>query len=72
MGTQRVDISGVPVWNTGFYSHKNLLTHSPDFLIFSCLQQTNFILQVVSGSGQICAFVCGGVKRRSDMNWQSN
>ena len=37
---------GVPVQNTGFYSHKNLLAHSPDFLIFPCLQQANFILEV--------------------------
>ena len=32
-------VCGLPVSNTGFYSHKNLLAHSPDFLIFSCLQQ---------------------------------
>ena len=32
--------------NTGFYSHKNLLPRSPDFLIFSCLQEANFIMQV--------------------------
>ena len=37
---------GVPVQNTGYYSHKNLLAHSRDFLIFSCLQLENFILQV--------------------------
>ena len=49
MGAQRVVISSVRVRNTGFYSHKNLLGHSPDFLIFSCLQQANYILQVVSG-----------------------
>ena len=48
MGAQRV-MSDVPVWNTGFYSHKNLLAYSPDFLIFSGLQQENSILQVVSG-----------------------
>ena len=29
-----------------FYSHKNLLAHSSDFLIFSCLQQANIVLQV--------------------------
>ena len=49
MGAQRVVINGVPVRNTGFYSDKNFLAHSPDFLIFSCLQHANFILQVVSG-----------------------
>ena len=41
----RSSACGVPARNTGFYSHKNLLAHSPDFLIFSCLQQANFILQ---------------------------
>ena len=49
MGAQRVVKSGVPVRNTRFYCHKNLLAHSFDFLILSCLQQANFILQVVSG-----------------------
>ena len=49
MGAQRVVRSGVAVRNTGFYSDKDLLAHSPDFLIFSCLQQANFILQAVSG-----------------------
>ena len=43
MGAQRVVYqSGTP----GFIPIKNLLAHSPDFLIFSCLQQANFILQV--------------------------
>ena len=42
-------IGGVPVQNTMFYSHKNLLAHSPDFLIFSSLKQAAFAVQVVSG-----------------------
>ena len=31
----RSSACGVPARNIGFYSHKNLLVHSPDFLIFS-------------------------------------
>ena len=48
LGCCRFTVSGVLVWNTGFIPIKSS-SHSPDFLIFSCLQQATFILQVVSG-----------------------
>ena len=55
---------GVPVRNTGFYSNKNLLAHSPDILIFSCLQQSNFVLQV---EGRVASlFVIEQTKIRRD------
>ena len=46
VGGSKLTEQTLPVRNTGLYSHKNLLAHCPDFLIFSCLQQANFILQV--------------------------
>ena len=54
MGAQCMVKSGAPVRNTGFYPHKNLLAHSPDFFISLVCSRQRLFCRLSQVEGRLC------------------